>query len=333
VFVKGKPFAGLLRQMIENARRWCFTFQVQVFKPISAFLRFLMFGAAVIFCATVPRAAGTPIPHGTVELISESQSIAAGRPLYLGLHFQLEKGWHVYWVNPGDSGEPPRVKWDLPKGVSVGAIEWPTPRRLGTPSIVDFGYEDDVMLIVPVHVGAGFAAQQEARVGAEVKVLVCREMCIPGKAEVSVSLPVKSLQLAPDRKTSALFAAARKSMPRPAPASWRFRVIERKDSFELVGDAGHQITQASFFPLAESQIKNAAAQDIVPTSTGFRLKLTKSDQLLKPIERLKGVLVLSAVKAYSIDVPVGKPGAAKNSSGNEIRSTQSSQSSKEVTQK
>jgi DsbC/DsbD-like thiol-disulfide interchange protein len=286
--------------------------------------------AAHSVLGTASHPAGTPIPHGTVELISESHSIAAGRLLYLGLHFQLEKGWHIYWVNPGDSGEPPRVKWDLPKGVSAGAIEWPMPHRLGTPSIVDFGYEDEVTLIVPVHVDAGFTAEQSARVGAEVKVLVCREMCIPGKAEVSVSLPVKSSQPAPDREAAGLFAAARKSMPRPTPAAWRFRVIDEKDSFELVGDVGRQIAQATFFPLVESQIKNAAPQDLVPTATGFRLKLRKSDQLLKPIERLKGVIVFSTDKAYSIDVPVGKAGAAKNSSGDGIRSTQTS---KEVTQK
>ena len=299
-------------------------------KRISTFLRFLSIAAAVILCATVSRAAGAPIPHGTMQLIAESQSIAPGRQLYLGFHFQLEKGWHIYWVNPGDSGEPPRVKWDLPKGVTAGAIEWPTPRRLGSPSIVDFGYEDDVMLVVPVHVDAVFAAPQEARIGAEVKVLVCREMCIPGKAELSVSLPVKSSKPAPDRETAGLFAAARKAMPQSAPSSWRFRVNDGKDSFELVGDTGHQIAQATFFPIAESQIKNAVPQDLVPTATGFRLKLRKSDQLLKPIDRLKGVLVLSADQAYSIDVPVGKPGAAKNSSGNGIRPTQSS---KEVTQK
>ena len=66
-----------------------------------------------LLCAGSAQASGAPIPHGTVELISENQSIAIGHPFYLGLHFQLEKGWHIYWVNPGDSGEPPRVTWQL----------------------------------------------------------------------------------------------------------------------------------------------------------------------------------------------------------------------------
>src|SRR5271170_44824 len=162
----------------------------------------LVFAAALLFCVAGARADGTPIPHGTLELVAANQSIAAGHTIQLGLRFQLEKGWHIYWVNPGDSGEPPRVKWQLPAGVSVGEMEWPTPRRLGTSSIVDFGYEDDVMLIVPMHAETALATQGLAQIGAAVKVLVCREMCIPGTAQLSLTLPVKSQPPVPDARTA-----------------------------------------------------------------------------------------------------------------------------------
>ena len=285
------------------------------------FPRTLGLGVALLLCAAGVQAAGTPIPHGTLELIAENQSIAAGHELYLGLHFQLEKGWHIYWVNPGDSGEPPRIKWQLPPDITVGEIEWPTPRRLGTPSIVDFGYEDEVTLIVPIHAQASLASLQSAQIGAEVKVLVCREICIPGKAQLSLTLPVKSQQSAPDAGTSSLFAAARKSLPRPAPRSWKFSVADAGNSFVLTANLGHQVSQAVFFPLAESQIDDAAPQSLVPASAGFRLTLRKSDQLRKPIGRLKGVLVLSAAQAYIIDVPLGSPGLAENT-GAEIYAAQ-----------
>src|SRR5277367_2244719 len=161
-----------------------------------SFSQVLVFAAALLLCVAGARADGTPIPHGTLELVAENQWVEAGHTAHLGLRFQLEKGWHVYWVNPGDSGEPPRVKWQLPAGVTAGEMEWPTPRRLGTATIVDFGYEDDVMLIVPLRAGAGVAAQGPgqgtAQPSAGVKVLVCREMCIPGKAQVSLTLPLKS---------------------------------------------------------------------------------------------------------------------------------------------
>jgi DsbC/DsbD-like thiol-disulfide interchange protein len=290
--------------------------------PRPGFCRALTLAVASLFCAVGARAAGAPIPHGTLELVAENQWITAGRTIHVGLHFQLEKGWHVYWVNPGDSGEPPRVKWQLPAGVTAGEMEWPTPRRLGTATIVDFGYEDDVMLIVPLRAWAGVVAQGPgqgtAQLSAEVKVLVCREMCIPGKAQVSLTLPVKSQAPAPDAQTAALFAAARRAVPRPAPANWRISVADARDSFALAAKLGQGVPQAIFFPLEESQIKDAAPQQFVAVPGGFRLTLQKSDQLLKPIARLRGVLVLAGDRGYIIDVPVSKAVAARHEYGIEI---------------
>jgi DsbC/DsbD-like thiol-disulfide interchange protein len=286
------------------------------------FCRALTFAAAALLCAVGARAGGTPIPHGTLELVSEAQWIAPGHTIRLGLHFQLEKGWHIYWVNPGDSGEPPRVKWQLPAGVRTGEIEWPTPRRLGTLSIVDFGYEDDVMLIVPLHAGAGAAAAGPGYVSApvrgEVKVLVCREMCIPGKAQLSLTLPVKSQPPAPDAQSAELFASARKAMPRRAPAGWRISVADERDSFALSAKVGERIAQAIFFPLEESQIKNAAPQQFAAASGGFRLTLQKSDQLVKPIARLKGVLLLAGDQGYIVDVPVREAVALRRGDGRAV---------------
>jgi len=283
-------------------------------------------------------AEGTPIPHGTLELIARNQWVAAGHRLDLGLRFQLEKGWHIYWINPGDSGEPPRVQWQLPAGLTAGAMEWPTPRRFETASIVDYGYEDRVLLVVPLHAAASLAAQQPVRLGAEVKLLVCsHEMCIPGKAELSLTLPIKSQPPTPDvqnldARNDDLFTATRRSLPRPAPANWRFSLADASDSFVLSANlgrqiTGHQITQAIFFPLAESQIENAAPQKLLPVATGFRLTLRKSDRLLQPIKRLKGVLVLSADGSYLdgsywIDVPLSKPSAAHSKAARVSESTQ-----------
>jgi len=280
-------------------------------RRFSAGLGFLV---AQLLCAAGARASGSPIPHGTLELVAENRWVTPGQGFSLGLHFQLERGWHIYWVNPGDSGEPPRVAWQLPPGLSPGAIKWPTPRRLGTSSIVDFGYEDTVTLIVPVHAETSLAAQPLAHLGAEIKVLVCREICIPGKTQLSLTLPIRSQLPAADVRTRELFAAARKDLPRPAPQDWKFSVDDAKDSFVLAANVGPQITRAIFFPLAEAQIDNSAPQILEPQPSGFRLTLRKSDRLLKPIDRLQGVLALSGNHAYLIDVPVSKRDAQRNNS-------------------
>jgi DsbC/DsbD-like thiol-disulfide interchange protein len=284
----------------------------------------LTFEGALLLCAAGAQGAEAPIPHGKLELVAERQWVTPGRGFSLGLHFQLEKGWHIYWLNPGDSGEPPRVTWHLPPGLTPGAIEWPAPRRLGKSSIVDFGYEDAVTLIVPVHAESNLAAQPLASLGAEIKVLVCREVCIPGKTQLSLTLPIKSQPPPPDVRTRELFAAARKDLPRPAPQNWKFSVDDAKDSFVLAANLGAQITQATFFPVAEAQIDNSAPQVLLPRPSGFRLTLRKSDRLLQPIERLKGVVVLPGNRAYFIDAPVNKRDARNNKSNGGIQETQSS---------
>ena len=262
-------------------------------------------------CATNAQTGNAAIPHGTVELVAENQWIEPAHESYLGLHFELEKGWHIYWVNPGDSGEPPRVTWQLPTGVTVGEIQWPAPQRLGTSSIVDFGYEDGVTLLVPVQVEARFGAKgpTQAQLGAQVKVLVCREICIPGKAQLSLTVRIQPQPALADVRSRELFAAARKSLPHSPPTSWKFSVADSKDAFVLMANLGKRITEVTFFPLAESQIDNAAAQKLVPETSGFRLTLRKSDRLLKPIERLKGALVVSGGGSYLIDVPVDRRAA------------------------
>jgi DsbC/DsbD-like thiol-disulfide interchange protein len=252
------------------------------------------------------RASAASIPHGTVDFVVEDQWIVPGRQTYFGLNFQLEKGWHIYWVNPGDSGQPPRVEWHLPAGLSAGRIEWPAPRRLGTSSIVDFGYDGAVMLLVPIRASSTLPSNQTVQLGVDLRVLVCREICVPGKTQLLLTLPIKSMS--PDVNAGSSepsFDAARKSLPRKAPRDWEFKVRDQNDSFVLTAKVGRQTPRATFFPLEESQIDNSAPQEILSVASGFQLTLRKSDQLLKPIKRLKGVLELSANQAYVIDVAVG----------------------------
>jgi thiol:disulfide interchange protein DsbD len=267
-------------------------------------LRFFSLFALALLLLPAEGASAASIPHGTVDFVAENQWISPGRQAYFGLNFRLDKGWHIYWSNPGDSGQPPRVEWHLPTGLSAGEIEWPAPRRLGTSTVVDFGYDDAVMLLVSIRASPTLAATQAAQLAGELKVLVCREICIPGKAQVSMSLPIKSASPQVDARSGDLFAAARKSLPRKAPRDWEFKVSDQKDSFVLTAKLDRRTTRAIFFPLEESQVDNSAPQKIIPDAGGFQLTLRKSDQLLKPITRLKGVLEFSTNQAYIIDVAI-----------------------------
>jgi len=121
---------------------------------------------------------------------------------------------------------------------------------------------------------------------------------VPGKTQISLSLPIESRAPEPDTRGSDLFTAARKSFTAQAAGRLEIHCEQHEGSFILIAKLGRQVTHAVFFPLAESQIDNSAPQVIVPAASGFALTLRKSDQLLAPIKRLEGVLEISADQTY-----------------------------------
>src|SRR5262245_61184725 len=262
--------------------------------------------------ASTGRMAAEPLPvkHARIDLISESAGIKVGTDLLLGVHFLLEPGWHIYWVNPGDSGQPPVFKWQLPPGFTAGEVQWPQPHRLqSSAQVVDYGYRDDVLLLVPIHVARfdNIGSAGSPLITVDAKWLICREVCLPDHAQLHLSLPFASS--AQDRNTDAalLFANAKRLLPNPLPSTWRTTVESGKDTLTLAIQAGKPIAGAEFFPLDPGQIENAAPQKIVRTATGVRITFRKSDLLVKPIDALRGVLVLPSGEAYRLAAPVTKP--------------------------
>src|SRR6266849_3547038 len=104
----------------------------------------------VLLSSLVLWADAVPVQHARVELIAQKMAATPGAQLLLGVHFNLENDWHIYWINPGDSGQPPSFHWQLPAGFSAGDVEWPHPDRLSSSELVDYGYKDDVLFIVPI---------------------------------------------------------------------------------------------------------------------------------------------------------------------------------------
>jgi thiol:disulfide interchange protein DsbD len=259
----------------------------------------LLLAFAALTCASAAQLPGANVIH--VSLLGEPASIAPGQEFWVAVQFRMEKGWHIYWINPGDSGEPPRVQWRLPAGFQTGELQWPHPERLVSKYSTDYGYAGQMLLLAPIRPPAGLAPGGKAELAGTVKWVVCREVCIPGKTEVALSLPVKR---DPAPQASRLFEEARKRIPQPAPAGWRVRARAEKDAFVLSLETGQPIAQAEFYPLESQQIENAAPQAASPFPRGVRLRLKKSEQLLKPIANLKGVIVLPSGRAYVIDAPV-----------------------------
>jgi len=264
--------------------------------------RLLVLLASLVFgFALVPGVAAQSftVTHAKIGLIAENNSLQAGQTAWVGVLFDLEKGWHIYWVNPGDSGERPKIQWQLPPGFQAKEIRWPTPVRLGTGTVIDYGYEGRVLLPVPIQVPADYKAAKAVTLSADIRYLICREVCIPAKAQASLAIP--SANAAADRE---LFRSTFDNSPKAWPAGWKAQASDNGGFFLLSLDTGTSESKATFFPLEEEQVDNAAAQGVMPTARGLQIKLKKSDQLLKPIKALKGVVVLGPGRTFEVTAPV-----------------------------
>jgi thiol:disulfide interchange protein DsbD len=140
---------------------------------------------------TTPIGDGGPGPvkaqHLTAELVSLGPAIAPGGTQEVGLVLTIEENWHVYWVNAGDSGEPPHIAWTLPPGITAGPMRFPIPERLPLGPLMDFGYEDEVAFPVTI-AAAPSVTPGPLHLDAQVTWLVCAEVCIPGKAHLGLDL-------------------------------------------------------------------------------------------------------------------------------------------------
>ena len=161
------------------------------------------------------RSATVTQPHVTAELISEMTSLQIGQPFDVALHLHMDAGWHTYWINPGDAGLATTIKWALPAGIqSAGPIQWPTPEVHMMGPLTTYGYGGDVYLLTRMTPVSGWAGilPSKVEIKAHAAWLVCQEECIPGHADLTVTLDFKPAAT-PDPAHKAFFDALRARLP------------------------------------------------------------------------------------------------------------------------
>ncbi len=253
-------------------------------------------------------------PHLTVQLVVPPAQIYPGQSFTAGLYFKLDPGWHVYWTNAGDSGEPPSMKWALPSGITAGAMQFPAPTRLPLGPLVDFGYENEVLFPVPINVASDFRPKGgNVTLGGKINWLVCREVCIPGKAELSIDRPALAAPPANPGVVVAdqqLIDRFRNTLPQTLPSSDQAKFRATGNGFTLAVETGKRETTAQFFPFDQNILANAAPQPVQPLKNGIELTLTKDENLKAAPDQLHGLLVLDNGRAYEINaVPGALPSA------------------------
>ncbi len=270
------------------------------------------FAALLVALAFSSAAAAQPVSTGhlTAELVPQTEGVAPGQTTHVALRQKIQEGWHTYWRNAGDSGEPTRLKWTLPPGWQAGEIVWPAPRRLPVGPLLNYGYEGEVLLPVAITAPGDAKPGQSVTLKAAASFLVCKEICVPEDATLQIALPVVAGPVAPDPTWGNAIAKTLAAAPKPAGLTAAFEkkaagVVLAVTGPELKGAGAHD---AYFYPFESTVIDHAKPQAIERGPEGLTLTLAPgyAFQSGPAPKAMAGVLAVDG-KTYEI---AASPGAA-----------------------
>ena len=280
---------------------------------VPAFRVFVAMAALLLAEGSI--AAPVKTEHVEAELVAAKTALVPGEPITVALRLAMEKGWHTYWQNPGDSGLPTTLAWKLPAGIEAGPIEWPAPRELPVGPLVNYGYEGEVLHLVEVKPQRTLVVGDTVVLAARAEWLVCKEVCIPEGADLALALPVQNA--APlDPRWGAPIAASRAALPRPL-AGWQVTAEGRGDTIalKLVPPAGTADPGAiRFFPFAPDRIEPSGPQRVIRDGDAYVMNLPVATTLTGPLDRIAGVVTAAGgfgtAQAATIDVALAGSVAA-----------------------
>jgi DsbC/DsbD-like thiol-disulfide interchange protein len=153
----------------------------------------LFLAAVVVLGMTRLARAGQGDQLVQAELVADKSSIKPGQSFDLAVHLKIQPEWHIYWKNPGDAGLATKLKLELPPGFTSEPLQYPVPNRLDLPGdIINYVYQDEVTLLVRITPPADLPSATPVAITGKVTWLVCKDVCVPGSALVSLELPVSS---------------------------------------------------------------------------------------------------------------------------------------------
>jgi thiol:disulfide interchange protein len=219
------------------------------------------------------------------SLLSDVQAIQPGQKFRIGVLYQIEPGWHIYWKFSGDSGLPTKIQWQLPQGFKVGELQWPLPMREKEPGDLEvFDYTSEVLLFADIEAPATLP-QQPLLIQAKTDWLVCKSLCVPGRAQLSLTLTGGGNAASDSAQIFQKYSALVPKQPAD-PIKIGFS-RESKSLVAVVSGVRNDAT-LDFFPIPpEDAVIGHVVRD------GNRLTIP-IDTEVKPIDRMDGVVVVGS---------------------------------------
>lgn len=255
-------------------------------------------------------------PYVESELVSSRAAIAPGERFTIALRQRIIPGWHTYWINPGDSGEPTELSWTVPPGFAIGALRHPAPTAKPFDIVMSYVHEGEVLYPIEIVAPANLRPGQSVTLNAHAFYLVCSDICLTEEGDLSLMLPVAA-QGAPEAIWAPRIEAARAGLPRTGAMEARIspgspaRLSLAGGAIEAAAREG-RLRHLYFFPFARDVIRHIDPQRPSVGARGISLSLTPGAARNLGAVPLEGVITLEErtaqgwrARAYEINATPG----------------------------
>ena len=220
--------------------------------------------------------------HARISLIKDHSDFVPGTSINMGLKVSMDKGWHTYWKNPGDSGGPIEIDWDLPEGFSVSDIKWPLPEKIEYPPLMTYGYEDFVIYPMVLSIPADYSNDYFEMTA---DILICADVCIPESGKISSNLL--------DIESDSLIYEWLESIPSK---SIPIKTSLANDNLEIRFTFEKEIKEIYFFPDKNNSIDYSSKQNFYKKDGSYFLSIKLFND---EIQNVSGVLDIDG-RGYNV---------------------------------
>ncbi|MDE0177653.1 MAG: protein-disulfide reductase DsbD family protein, partial [Gammaproteobacteria bacterium] len=239
-------------------------------------------GACIALLATqfslVASAAERRTEYSTVDLIAETASLPGdGGAVTVGIYLKPDPKWHAYWINPGDAGKEVSMRWTLPEGFEAGELQYPAPHVIPFDIFNTYGFDEAILLLADVTVPALEGGGDVELKGRASWVVCDDELCVPERADLSITLPVDDGGI--DPHNAPRFEAARAKQPKVVDWPARFEVV---DGSVNVGVALPHAAMEPYLFVATKRLVRYDDQSSAETPFGLQFSAaagTKADRI------------------------------------------------------
>jgi len=248
------------------------------------------------------------------RIVSNGYSADKDSSIQIGVLIELANGWHIYWKNPGDSGMPTSIEWNIPQEVQFTQMQWPFPMAFEFEGLVSYGYEDRVLFISDIILPKNDNSQI-LNMSVKIKSLLCKDFCIPFDTTINFTVDVRKDYTA-DENISGLFVKTKNALPITGDnIGLSARINSDQIYLRIDKSSDYYLNSGSmnFIPYENGFFKNSSSRNLVLDKDYIELVLESDPFRIKDPKELYGLLITNSNsdksisrKAFEIRIPISE---------------------------